>query len=82
MDKDGSVTILKQDLKFLAIQKCRSAPTTFYKMFQKFEQNIYTLRNTTESYIPFLKTVYNGLASLSYLGCKAWNMLSVEYKKI
>ena len=58
-----------------------SVPTTFYTIFQKIEQSIYNLRNTTEFHIPLLKTVYNGPACLSYLGRKAWNMLSLEYKK-
>ena len=85
VDEDGSITIHKRNLKFLAIEVFKvaknSAPTTFYTIFQKIEQNIYNLRNTTEFHIPLPKTVYNGPAGLTYLGRKAWNMLSLEYKK-
>ena len=81
LDEDGSVTIHKQNLQFLAIEMFKvlenSAPTNFYEIVQKNEQNIYYLRNTTEFKIPFVKTVYNGLESLSHLGHKVWNMLSV-----
>ena len=81
LDEDGSVTIHKQNLQFLAIEMFKvlenSAPTNFYEIIQKNEQNIYYLRNTTEFKIPFVKTVYNELESLSHLGHKVWNMLSV-----
>ena len=36
--------------------------------------------NTTGFNKPLIKTVYDGLESLSYLGSKIWNMLSVEKK--
>ena len=85
LNKDGSVTIHKLNLQFLAIEKFKvaknSAPPIVYKIFQKNEQNIYNLRNTTEFNIPLVKTVYNSLDILSYLGPKGWIILPVEYKE-
>ena len=87
MDKNGSVTLNKQNFQFRSIQICNaakenSAPTNFYEIFLKTEQSIYNLRNTTEYNIPLVKTVYNGLESLFYFSPKLWNILSVEYEEI
>ena len=56
--------------------------TIFYEIFQKNEQNIYHLRNKTEFNISLVKTVYNRLDSLFYIGSKVWNMLPVECNEL
>ena len=48
----------------------------------KYFKNIYNLRNSNEFNISLVKTVYNGLESLSYLGPKVWSMLPVERREI
>ena len=48
----------------------------------KYFKNIYNLRNTNEFNISLVKTVYNGLESLSYLGPKVWSMLPAECREI
>ena len=86
LDEVGSVTIHEQNLQFLEIEMFKvaknSAPTIFYEIFKKNEQNICYFRNTTEFKILLVKMVYNGLESLFCLGCKVWNMMSVEYEEI
>ena len=86
LHEDCSVTMHKRYLQFLAIEMFKvaknSAPTIFYKVFQKIDRHICNLRNITEFNIPLVKTVYNVLESLSYLGRKVRNMLSVEYQEI
>ena len=61
LDKDGFVTKHKWNLQFLATEMFtdakNSAPTMFYEIFFKNEQNICNLRNTTEFNISLAKLI-------------------------
>ena len=53
LDEVGSVTMHEQSLQFLEIEMFKvaknSAPTIFYEIFKKNEQNICYLRNTNRN---------------------------------
>ena len=49
-------------------------------IFTQTINNNYNLRHVNHFEIPFVRTVYNGTESVSYLGPKIWNIVPEEYK--
>ena len=57
------------------------SPKTICDIFTQRRNNHYNLRhNHFET--PFVRTVYNGMESISYLGPKIWNIAPEEYKTL
>ena len=48
--------------------------------FTQRAQNHYSLRNASDSQIPFAWTVYRGTESISYLGPKIWDIAPAKMK--
>ena len=42
----------------------------------------YNLRHINHFETPFVRTVYNGMESVSYLGPKIWDIVPEEYKTL
>ena len=49
-------------------------------IFTQRTQNHYSLRNAHYFQIPFVRTVYHGTESISYLGPKIWDIVPAEMK--
>ena len=49
-------------------------------IFTQRTQNHYSLRNTSDFQIPFVRTVYQGTESISYLGPKILDIAPAEMK--
>ena len=74
LEKDGSVSLHKQNLRFLAFQMSRlkrdMAPGLIIELILSNRQHRYELRNNADFSEPRVKSVHKGLESLSYLGPK------------
>ena len=51
-------------------------------MFTYRINNQYNLRHINHFETPFVRTVYNGMESVSYLGPKIWDIVPEEYKTL
>ena len=84
LEKDGSVSIHKRNLRFLACEmfklKRDMAPELIKELILPNRQRRYELRNNPDFAVPIVKSVHKGLESLSYLGPKIWELLPVEIK--
>ena len=85
LEKDGSVSIHKRNLRFLACEmfklKRDMAPELIKELILPNRQRRYELRNNPDFAVPTVKTVHKGLESLSYLGPKIQELLPVEIKE-
>ena len=81
LQKDGSVSIHKQNLHFLAYEmfklKRDMAPELIKELILLNRQRRYELRNNPDFAVP----VHKGFESLSYLGPKIWELLPLEIKE-
>ena len=48
--------------------------------FNRIPENHKNLRNYNGFRLPFARTVYHGTESISYLGLKIWDIVSIELK--
>ena len=85
LEKDGSVSIHKRNLRFLACDmfklKRDMASELIKELILPSKQRRYELRNNQDFAVPIMKSVHKGLESLSYLGPKIWKSLPLEIKK-
>ena len=85
LERDGSVSIHKQNLRFLAFEifklKRDMGPELIKELILTNRQPRYKLRNNSDFAALIVKSVYKGLESLSYLGPKIWELLPLEIKK-
>ena len=85
LEKDGSVSIHKRNLRFLACEMFRlkrnMAPELIKELILPNRQRRYELRNNPDFAVPIVKSVHKGLESLSYLGPKIWELLPLEIKE-
>ena len=85
LEKDGSVSIHKRNLRFLACEmfklKRDMAPELIKELILPNRQRRYELRNNPDFAVPTVKTVHKGLESLSYLGPKIQELLPAEIKE-
>ena len=85
LEKDGSVSIHKRNLRFLACEmfklKRDMAPELIKELILPNRQRRYELRNNPDFAVPIVKSVHKGLESLSYLGPKIWELLPLEIKE-
>ena len=81
LEKDGSVSIHKRNLRFLACEmfklKRDMAPELIKELILPNRQRRYELRNNPDFAVP----VHKGFESLSYLGPKIWELLPLEIKE-
>ena len=72
LEKDGSVSIHKRNLRFLACEmfklKRDMAPELIKELILPNRQRRYELRNNPDFAVPIVKSVHKGLESLNYLG--------------
>ena len=61
-------------------QKNELSPEIICDIFTRRINNHYNLRHINHSETPFVRTVYNGAESFSYLGPKIWDIAPEEYK--
>ena len=85
LEKDGSVSIHKLNLRFLACEifklKRDMAPELIKELILPNRQRRYELRNNPDFAVPMVKSIHKGLESVSYLGPKIWELLPVEIKE-
>ena len=85
LGKDGSVSIHKRNLRFLACEmfqlKRGMAPELIKELLLPNRQHSYELRNNPDFVVPIVKSVHKVLKSLSYLSPKLWELLPLETKK-
>ena len=85
LEKDGSFSIHKRNLHFLASEMLKlnsgMAPELNKKLIPPNKQHTYELRNNAAFAVEVAKSVYKGLESLSYLGPKIWESLPFEIKE-
>ena len=85
LEKDGSVSIHKRNLRFLACEmfklKRDMAPELIKELILPNRQRRYELRNNPDFAVPIVKSVHKGLESLSYRGPKIWELLPLEIKE-
>ena len=85
LEKDGSVSIHKQNLRFLACEmfklKRDMAPELIKELILPNRQRRYELRNNPDFAVPIVKSVHKGFESLSYVGPKIWELLPLEIKE-
>ena len=72
--KDGTVSMHHRNIQTLATEihkiKNNLLAEIVPNIFTQRTQNHYSLRNTSDFKIPFVRTVYHGTESVSYLGPK------------
>ena len=82
--KDGTVSMHHRNIQALAIEmyKIKNDLSTeiLPNIFTQSTQNHYSLRNASDFQIRFVRTVYQGTESISYLGPKIWNIVPAEMK--
>ena len=80
--KDGTVSIHHRNIQTLAADmfKVRNemSPEIICDIFTKRINNHHNLRHINNSETPFVRTVYNGMESVSYLGPKIWDIAPKE----
>ena len=85
LEKDGSVSIHKRNLSFLACEmfklKRDMAPELIKELTLPNRQHRYELRNNPNFAVPLAKSVHKGLESLSQLAPKIWELLPLEIKE-
>ena len=85
LEKDGSVSIHKRNLRFLACEmfklKRDMAPELIKELILPNRQRRYELRNNPDFAVPIVKSVHKGLESLNYLGPTIWELLPLEIKE-
>ena len=84
LEKDGSVCIHHRNIQNLAIEmykvKNELAPIITANVFTRIPENHYNLRKYICFRLPFARTVYHGIESISYLGPKIWDIVPIELK--
>ena len=82
--KDGAVSMHHRNIQALAIEiyKIKNDLSTeiLSNTFTQRTQNHHGLQNASDFQIPFVRTVYHGTESISYLGPKTWDRVPVEKK--
>ena len=84
LEKDGSVSIHKRNLRFLACEtfklKIDMASELIKELILPNRQHRYELRNSPDFAAPIMKSVHKDLESLSYLSPEIWELLPLEIK--
>ena len=78
LNKDNSVSIHIRNIQRLAIEMVK-----FYNgLLRPLMNNIFNLRLVSEFSRPMVKSVYQGIESISYLRPKIWDILPEKRKNI
>ena len=84
LSKDESVTIHQENIRKLVTEMYKVVnnltPLIFSQLFN-FKSCEYDLRNSSNFCLPNVKSVFNGLESISYLGPKIWSILPDDIKQ-
>ena len=84
--KDGTVSIHHRNIQTLATEmfkvKNEMSPEIICDIFTQRINNHYNLRHINHFETPFVRTVYNGTESVSYLGPKIWDIAPEKYKTL
>ena len=85
--KDGTVSIHHRNIQTLAtemfkVKNEKMSPEIICDIFTQRINNHYNLRHINHFETPFVRTVYNGTKSVSYLGPKIWDIVPEEYKTL
>ena len=85
LEKDGSVSIHKRNLRFLACEMFKLKRDIDLELIKELilrnRQRRYELRNNPDFVAPVVKSVHKGLESLSYLDPKISELLPFEIKE-
>ena len=81
---DGTVSIHQKNIQTLATEmfKVKNEPEIICDIFTQRINNHYNLRHVNHFETPFIRTVYNGTESVSYLGPKIWDIPPEKYKTL
>jgi len=86
LEKDGSVSIHIKNIQILATEMFKMSkglsPPIMENVFTLREENHYNLRQNSQFSRPFVRSVFHGTESISYLGPKIWDMLPESYKNV
>ena len=84
LQKGNSMTIYQKNIQALAVLMYKVAnniaPTIVSELFS-FSNVNYNLRNGSQFHQTSVKSVWNGLETVSYLGPKIWKMVPEEIKQ-
>ena len=84
--KDGTVSIHHRNIQTLATEmfnvKSEMSPEIICDIFIQRLDNQYNVIHIYHFETPFVRTVYNGTESVSYLGPKIWDIVPEEYKAL
>ena len=85
LEKDGSLSIHERNLQFLATEMyeiSNGLSTPLMKDIFPINRSPYNLRQNSQFSRPRINTVYHGTESISKLGPKIWNLVSINLKEI
>jgi len=86
LEKDGSVSIHIRNIQILGTEMFKMSkglsPPIMENVFTLREENHYNLRQNSQFSRPFVRSVFYGTESISYLGPKIWDMLPESYKNV
>ena len=86
LQKDGSVSIYRRNLKTLAVELFKVfkvlSPVIFAEAFPVRQQSQHNMRNYSYFAMPRAKTVNHGLESLPCIGAKLWDSIPSHMKEI
>ena len=81
---DGTVSMHHRNIQALAKEmyeiKTDLSTEILSNIFTQRTQNHHSLGNASDFQIPFVRTVYHGTESISYLGPKIWDIVPAEIK--
>ena len=79
---DGTASIHHRNIQKLAAEmfkvKNEMPPGIVCDIFTKRKNNRYNVRHINHFETPFVRTVYNRMESISYLGHKVWDIVPEE----
>ena len=85
LEQDKSVMIHTRNLKILATKMFKIyqniSPPIFSEIFHRRDIN-YNLRINSDFLMPNVRSVFHGSESISYLGPKIWDIVSLELKEL
>ena len=83
--QDKSDTIYTKNLQILATEMFKVyrniSPPIFSEIFHRSDEN-YNLRINSDFAMPNIRSVFHGSESISYLGPKIWDIVSLELKEL
>ena len=85
LERDGSVSIYREYVQAFAIEMFKNLNGMSLEMtkdlFVQRIENHYNVRDVNDFNIPYIRTVYHGIESLSYSERKVWDIVPERFRK-